>query len=423
MLIEANWDHNYTDDCVPNFIDNMSFPRHRWYEFKEGFGNSLVERAINDVKETRKSDILNVLDPFSGSGTTPLTALQNNCNAIGIEVNPFMNFVGETKSIAKRKAKEEYEKELKWIIEQRPIEIESSIESTSSFSSDGANTKWLFNKSVLRGFEALKHHIKNMPDGDIYLLALFSSVMQCCNAKKDGKCLRYKKQWDTMGYSSKELREIFEINCRQIIDDIEISPLINGERHYIEGDSRKSLQHLQQNIVDLIVFSPPYLNSFDYSDIYRPELFIGGFVNNNAELRKIREKTVRSHVQYKWNTTDKSQSSWARNIAEQVKEHNDILWNKDIPDMINAYFYDMEQILKESYRVASKGAQMWFVVATSAYAGVEVPVDLILADIAVKQGWELKSVNALRKLRTSSQCSNDDIRKIRLRESLIICRK
>ncbi len=423
MSIEANWDHNYTEDCIPNFSNNMNLPRHRWYEFKEGFGSSLVVRAISETRGIHKDRRLNVLDPFSGSGTTPLTALQNSCDAIGLEVNPFMNFVGATKSLAKRKKKEEYIKELQWIIEQKPIEIECTIESISSFSPVGGKSKWLFNRSVLRGFEALKFHIQKLPDSEIYLLALFSAVMQCCNAKKDGKCLRYKKNWDTLGYSSKELREVFERNCRQIIDDMEKAPLIEGERLYIEGDSRKSLEQLQRKCVDLIVFSPPYLNSFDYSDIYRPELFLGDYVKNNDELRKIREKTVRSHVQYKWNTLDKSQSSWARSIAEQVREHSDILWNKDIPDMINAYFYDMEQVFKECYRVANSGAQMWFVVATSSYAGVEIPVDLILADIAVKQGWELKNVNALRRLRTSSQCANDEIRKIRLRESLVICRK
>lgn len=423
MQIKANWNHNYTTDCIPNFANNMSLPRHRWYEFKEGFGSSLVERAINDIRKSQSSRILNVLDPFSGSGTTPLTALQNNCNAIGLEINPFMNFVGKTKSVSQVKTKEEYEKELKWIMEQTPIEIESDLENTSSFSSNATRSKWLFNKSVLRGFEALKQHIKKMQDSDIYLLALFSSVMQCCNARKDGKCLRYKKQWDTLGYSSKELREVFMLKCKQIIDDIQTDPLLHGNRIYIEGDSRVSLQQLQHDVADLIIFSPPYLNSFDYSDIYRPELFLGDFVKSNADLRKIRGKTVRSHVQYKWNTTDKSSSNWARDIAEQVKEHDDTLWNKDIPNMINAYFFDMEQIFKESYRIASKNAQMWFVVATSAYAGVEIPVDLILADIATKQGWELMSVNALRKLRTSSQCSNDNIRKIRLRESLVICYK
>ena len=183
------------------------------------------------------------------------------------------------------------------------------------------------------------------------------------------------------------------------------------------------MTELSDQSVDLIVFSPPYLNSFDYSDIYRPELFLGGYVKNNNELRLIRKETLRSHVQYKWERCDKSQSIWARNIADQIRENTDLLWNKDIPDMIDSYFFDMEQIFKEAYRIAEPHAQLWFVIATSAYAGIEVPVDLILADIATRQGWTLKNVNALRKLRTSSQCSNEDIRKIRLRESLIICEK
>jgi hypothetical protein len=75
MNIEAVWNHTYGEDCIPNFTDNMALPRHRWYEFKEGYGASLVERAILETKHVTGKDRLFVLDPFSGSGTTPLTAL------------------------------------------------------------------------------------------------------------------------------------------------------------------------------------------------------------------------------------------------------------------------------------------------------------------------------------------------------------
>ena len=91
--------------------------------------------------------------------------------------------------------------------------------------------------------------------------------------------------------------------------------------------------------------------------------------------------------------------------------------------MINNYFYDMEVLFKELFRVSRKGAQLWFVVGTSSYAGIEIPVDLILADITSSIGWNPISINVLRKLRTSSQCSSEEVRKIRLRESLIICKK
>lgn len=421
--IMVNWEHNYTNDCIPNFSNNMDVPRHRWYEFKEGFGNTLVERAIIETRKTRGINNLTVLDPFSGSGTSPLTALQNKCDAIGLEVNPFMNFIGKTKSIPLTKDKREYVKELDEILKNKSIEIESPLEKISTFTSNVNNRKWLFNKSVLRGFEALNGHINKVENTDIFRLALFTSVMQCCNAKKDGKCLRYKKEWDTLGYSSLELRSAFAKNANQIINDIIENPLYSGKREFLNKDSRKAILELPNQSMDLVIFSPPYLNSFDYSDIYRPELFLGGYVKNNDELRLIRKETLRSHVQYKWDSCDKPHSLWAQNIAQRVQDHEELLWNKDIPNMINSYFYDMEQIFKEAYRVATPHAQLWFVIATSSYAGIEIPVDLILTDIAVGQGWNLKNVNALRKLRTSSQCSNEDIRKIRLRESLIICEK
>ena len=99
--INAVWEHSYGEDCIPNFSANMEQPRHRWYEFKEGFSLTLVERAIRETKKDNKSTSFTVLDPFSGSGTSPLTALQSRCNAIGYEVNPFMSFVGKTKCVLK----------------------------------------------------------------------------------------------------------------------------------------------------------------------------------------------------------------------------------------------------------------------------------------------------------------------------------
>ena len=80
--INAVWEHSYGEDCIPNFSANMEQPRHRWYEFKEGFSLTLVERAIRETKKDNKSTSFTVLDPFSGSGTSPLTALQSRCNAI-----------------------------------------------------------------------------------------------------------------------------------------------------------------------------------------------------------------------------------------------------------------------------------------------------------------------------------------------------
>jgi len=421
--ISAKWDHSYGEDCIPNFSVNMEQPRHRWYEFKEGFSSTLVNRAIRETKKENKSKYFTVLDPFSGSGTSPLTALQSSCNAIGYEVNPFMNFVAKTKCQRRKKSIDAYIKELNHIMSKRPFRITSPLEGISTFTGAGDVGKWLFNIDVIRAFEALYHHISQSEEKDFFLLALITSAMKCCNAKKDGKCLRYLKNWREIDYSGLNLRETFRINALQMISDLEANPLLTGKRDIQRGDTRKLLQATARDFADLIVFSPPYLNTFDYSDIYRPELFLGKFVKNNEELMQIRKQTLRSHVQCRWDTKDNSAFPWVADIVKKLEDKRDALWNNNIPQMVSSYFYDMETVLKESYRIAKNNSQLWFVVSTSAYSGFEIPVDLILADLATAHGWELDSVNALRKLRTSSQCVGENKQKVRLRESLIICRK
>ena len=60
-------------------------------------------------------------------------------------------------------------------------------------------------------------------------------------------------------------------------------------------------------------------------------------------------------------------------------------WNSYILNMINGYFEDMEQLFCAFSRKMRKGGVIYFNVANSAYFGIEVPVDLILGDIAEKK--------------------------------------
>ena len=64
-----------------------------------------------------------------------------------------------------------------------------------------------------------------------------------------------------------------------------------------------------------------------------------------------------------------------------------------------------------------KGGKIYFNVANSAYYGVEVPVDLIVSDIAEAQGFEVQEIRKARDLKTSPQ-QKGKVEK--LRESIII---
>jgi DNA modification methylase len=216
-------------------------------------------------------------------------------------------------------------------------------------------------------------------------------------------------------------------NCKIISEDIEQSPLITKNK-IIKGDVRKNLKNLKGEKFKLCITSPPYLNSFDYSDIYRPELFLGKYVRNNTALTKLRKKTVRSHMQTAWRLPQKTDFGMSyQNCFNEILKQQEYLWNPKIPIMIQAYFEDMENVLTELFQKADKNASLWIVVSTSAYVGIEIPVDFIIAEIGSKIGWVFKEVVATRNMRNSSQnaqkLANDNPITKRLRESIVILKK
>ena len=89
--------------------------------------------------------------------------------------------------------------------------------------------------------------------------------------------------------------------------------------------------------------------------------------------------------------------------------------------MVQAYFEDMQHVLRLLYGRAKENAQVWIVVSTSAYAGVEVPVDRIIGDIGKSVGFELKRISKLRDIRKrkTKYSGNIDF----LRESLVILKR
>ena len=379
-------------------LDTASLPRHRWYHLKEAFSPNIVARAIEDSK-CGQDDL--ILDPFSGSGTVPLASALNGMNAIGLEVNPFLAFVSKTK--LQHCEPNTLDRNLKRIISGIQEEAQSSLETFSTFSKPGGAKKWLFNQEVLRAFEGGWRATVSMyrPVRSIIRLCLIGAAMDVCNATKDGKCLRYRRDWETLDFGKKHFIDSLNRRTTEIKKDLKETPLRAPEASIYLADSRSMVRsNILSEKFKLCITSPPYLNSFDYTDVYRPELFLGKFVQSMKELRALRQRTIRSHVQAKW--VDPKETDFGHNFAEcfaEIEKHIDSLWNKRIPAMIRAYFEDMRNVLVGLKRYAKTDASVWIVVSTSAYAGVEIPVDLIIAEVGTQAGWHLREVSVMRYLR------------------------
>ena len=402
---------------LSNAFDTVNLPRHRWYYYKEGFSPNLVNKAIDELQLGDKDLII---DPFNGSGTVTLTSAMRGIPSIGVEVNPFTAFIARTKANnVNWKELDEYSKLLVEAI-KKDAHTTSRWIGISTFTENDNLKKWLFNRPVADAYEIgfrFLDNVRSIEIRDILQLALVSSLMANANARRDGKCFKYKKGWETNGYDKESFLETLSSKLKVCSEDVktthvESSPLV------VCQDSRSFLRDSDIKDYSLCITSPPYLNTFDYTDIYRPELFLGGFIPSNEALYQLRLNTVRSHVQALWPTPiEKDFGVDYAKVMEHLLNHQDLLMSKRIPIMVQAYFEDMKDILESLSRKMRNNGQVWIVVSTSAYAGIEIPVDAIIGHIGTSVGFQLKDIEKLRDIRKRKTKNSGNIDF--LRESLV----
>ena len=421
MPIKINDASTLVEKNVSNAFDTISMPRHRWYYYKEGFSPNLVSKAITELC-LKKNDL--VIDPFNGSGTVTLTCALKGIPSIGLEVNPFTAFIAKAKiyNVNAEKLGIEAEKLLKCI--EGDNETVSRWIGVSTFTESDNLKKWLFNREVADAYESgflALNRVSSVGVQSILKVALISSLMSCANARRDGKCFKYRTGWKDAHIGKGDFMRVLSDKLKLCIEDVK-GTTIEETAKVICTDSRSYLVKGIQHGFSLCITSPPYLNTFDYTDIYRPELFLGGFIDDNDALYKLRLKTIRSHVQALWprpgeNDFGKEYSK----VMHHLLDNQDKLMNKRIPMMVQAYFEDMRNIMDSLMANARDGAQIWIVIATSAYAGLEVPVDVIIGRIGERVGFKLVNIIKLRDLRKRKTQYSNEI--CFLRESLVILRK
>jgi DNA modification methylase len=151
---------------------------------------------------------------------------------------------------------------------------------------------------------------------------------------------------------------------------------------------------------DAVLTSPPYLNSFDYTDIYRPEMLLLQHAHDSTDLRRFRFNSLRSHVQVAWHASPPLTNTLLQQKVGEVERAGS--WSSRIPDMINAYFVDLERVIKQCARNLRKGGIAAFVVSDSAYNGIVIPVGEILAQVLEGSDFHVETITLFRKTRGNS---------------------
>lgn len=409
------------------FTVNSGYPIHRWYKFKEGFSKDLVNLVIGSLG----SKIRVCLDPFAGSGTTPLTCQYLGLECYSIEVNPFMHQVSKAK-LSTRYTVEGFRKavtKVKRVIGKK-LKEEFHVPVMSTLAKRANSEQWLFSPPAMHAILALRSSFKvlGQPYSSLFLVVLASILPDIGNTFKDGKCVRYKKDWRHHRWTASRVVDLFFKQCQIFAADInyiaECKPFVvnNGPLCY-QDSALEALNTFRTNSIDAVITSPPYLNSFDYTDVYMPELWALGFVNSYEDVRRLREKTLCSHVQFKWQLEKNQFGPTITKLVREVVGNGDEMWNSIIPDMIAGYFLDLRRVLLQLSRIIRPNGYLCIVIGTSSYNGVVIPTDLILAGIAHDLGFHFEEMRISRNLKGSTKQASISGSLPRLRESILIFSK
>lgn len=414
-----------------NYSSLSDEPVHRWFRYREGYSIQLVKKLISDLP---KGSI--ILDPFCGCGTSLIAAQELGFESYGFDINPISILVSKVKtrqySKADLKLLDRIKNDIKQISIQSPSDDPPALNIIDK----------VFHPDILSSLLRIRRFFKTIEEEHIqdFLKVAWLSILEgVSNVYKEGNGIKYRNRkrlptgYITIPDSEWQLHlfpeDKFEFPKNRVLE--QLSLMIKDARdrnkklpkaHVIEASAETVHEHLKENSIAYIVFSPPYCNCFNYFKIFKIELWMGEFAKSYKELQALNRRAMRSHVETKMQRNYDKPISCVDEYVELIDKEN--LWDTRIPKAVQGYFIDMKRILSSLHKVLKPEGNCVIVVGNSAYSGILIPTDSLLAKISDGLGFNVEKISVARHLTTSSQQKKKiEDRKEFLRESLVILKK
>ena len=431
-------------------VELAEHPVHRWYSYKEAYSPRL---PVDVLGRLGAGDSGVVADPFAGVATTALSLQHHPLveRVVGVEYSPFAHFVGRTKlnwsQISPKRIGEHIGR-----LRHYPLDDSLPAPGLAAFTN-----KEIFKPVAVTGLLSARAAIESDDqltaiERDFLLLGVAAIIEDISGVMKDGRALRILRgrsrrmkaltprrgavagggvqatlvnQWLAM---AEDLRALAPMR-----------PRARSRRDlHLRGDARELAKvahrgHRQHPLADgsvgLCAYSPPYLNCIDYTEVYKLELWLLGFVTDQDQFREVRLGTLRSHPSIRFEQRHELTELDAP-VVEAIEHIADVL-DRRLPrpglgEMARNYFEDMYRVLTEQHRVLEPGGHAVCVVANSTFSrrksGEEawrLPLltDVLIARLAEAAGFEHVEVWEARDLRPRN------VRSGTARESLVAARK
>lgn len=249
---------------------------HSFFPYPAKFPPEPIRRHI--LKLSKEGDT--VLDPFCGSGTVLVEGLLNKRNAYGIDLNPVSALISRAKSNVYSKEDIEY---INSLIEE--LKGLKGIETfwarnivTQETIPNYKNISLWFKDNMLYELTAIREQYLNNTDintqlNELLWMAFLKIIVSVSNQDTDTRYTSVDKPELVDGYAIKKFAEALQTYSTKLEEYLPIMKNIDANIQVFEGDVKNKIQEIENNSIDLVVTSPPYINTFDYYLYHKHRIF------------------------------------------------------------------------------------------------------------------------------------------------------
>lgn len=388
------------DPLQTTFRGGESEPLHLWYPYLEGYSPQFVKEIIKHFAP----EASRVLDPFSGTGTTAITAAGMGLTPFYCEVNPLLQYLTKVKlhaynmPSAQREVLRDKLVELaaNWptLLMSSPVNhnldsVFPTVFGKSKFFDPSTYEMVLRARTLLDKLAATESSII-----DLVTVAVLASLLSSSKLIRSGD-VRYRTE------SEQESRTAFieEVARRLTLMAEDLTRLSSTPNHSptLLCEDARNLGRLPKLDLDLVVTSPPYLNGTNYFRNTKIELWFLRSLRSKQDLANFRLQAVTAGINDV--TVDKVRDRVPEPVADVLGRLEETAYDVRIPRMVLSYFQDMELIFGNLRKHLRKDARVAIDLGDSVYGGVHVATDQILVEIMREQGYELDELVTLRRRR------------------------
>ena len=375
---------------------NVGNGRHGWLRLTPAYSVKVVEEIMG-----RYPDPVSVLDPFCGTGTTALCAINRGNSATTIDINPFLAWLASAKTAI-------YSSSTLAVTERAAIEAIYAVRSRGVAPAPCPpihNIDRWWNANNLEHLCYLKAAISEASNHseqvtDLLHVAFCRTLIKMSNARFNHQSMSLHHDEDIQLTLIDDVGSIFLEDVRYITDTAERNPV--GHASVAHGDAI-DLTSVVDKKFDAVITSPPYVNRMSYVRELRPYMYWLGYLSNGRDAGELDWNAIGGT----WGIATSRLMEWSpcgnwwvpselHSVVSDISTANDAN-GRLLANYVHKYFHDISHHIYNLSSTLNSGAEVHYIIGNSSFYGILVPTEQFYAEILAQYGFTRTKVRTIRK--------------------------